>query len=118
MAITDQWMIYYLNADMGRSAAKRGEEERFMAGFDAEFAARHRAALTALASRIGLDYFGIDCAETADGKLLLFEADIAMIVHLMDDPAIFPYKVGQMRQVFDAFGAMLRERASPAGAAR
>jgi glutathione synthase/RimK-type ligase-like ATP-grasp enzyme len=112
MAITDQWMIYYLNADMGQSAAKRAEEERFMVGFDAEFAARHRAALTALASRIGLDYFGIDCAETGDGKLLLFEADIAMIVHLMDSPALFPYKVPQMRKVFAAFCAMLKARAT------
>lgn len=112
MAITDQWMIYYLNAGMGESAAKQAEEERFMTGFDQEFARRHRAALSTLAERIGLDYFGIDCAQTADGKLLLFEADIAMIVHLMDLPAIYPYKVPQMRKVFAAFTAMLHERAS------
>ena len=114
MAITDQWMIYYLNAAMGKSPAKRAEEERFMTGFDAEFALRHRAALDALAERVGLDYFGIDCAETADGKLLLFEADIAMIVHLMDSPAIYPYKVPQMHKVFSAFVAMLKAHAAQA----
>jgi hypothetical protein len=110
LAITDQWMIYYLNANMKESAAKRAEEERFMTRFDLDFAQRHGAALAAIAERVGLDYFGIDCAEAADGRLLLFEADIAMIVHAMDDPAIFPYKRPQMHKVFDAFRAMLRER--------
>jgi glutathione synthase/RimK-type ligase-like ATP-grasp enzyme len=115
MAITDQWMIYYLNANMKESAAKRAEEERFMTAFDGDFARRHGAALGAIAERVGLDYFGIDCAETAAGELLLFEADIAMIVHAMDSPAIFPYKPPQMRKVFDAFCAMLRRRAAEAG---
>jgi glutathione synthase/RimK-type ligase-like ATP-grasp enzyme len=110
MAIADQWMIYYLNAGMKASAAKRAEEERFMVEFETGFARRHGAALGAISSRVGLDYFGIDCAETADGRLLLFEADIAMIVHAMDSPAIFPYKPPQMQKVFDAFRAMLRRR--------
>jgi glutathione synthase/RimK-type ligase-like ATP-grasp enzyme len=112
MAIADQWKIYYLNAGMAESALKKAEEERFMTAFGSEFARRHRVALAALADRIGLDYFGIDCAQTCDGKLLLFEADIAMIVHLMDSPAIYPYKVPQMRSIFSAFAAMLKERAS------
>lgn len=115
MAITDQWMIYYLNAGMSESAAKRAEEERFMANFASDFAARHEAALAALAEKVGLDYFGIDCAETADGKLLLFEADIAMIVHLMDSVALYPYKAPQMRKVFAAFIAMLKARAAAGG---
>ena len=117
MAIADQWMIYYLNADMKGSAMKRAEEARFMTEFDDGFGRRHGAALGAIAARVGLDYFGIDCAETPDGKLLLFEADIAMIVHAMDSPAIFPYKPPQMRKVFDAFCAMLRRRCRPAAGA-
>ena len=52
------------------------------------------------------------CAQAVDGKLLLFEADIAMIVHSMDSPAIYPYKVPQMRAVFAAFCAMLKQRAA------
>jgi hypothetical protein len=107
LAITDQWMIYYLNANMHVSEAKRAEEAHFMARFDDDFARRHAAALTALAERVGLDYFGIDCAETPDGRLLIFEADVAMIVHAMDRPDLFPYKTAQMRKVFAAFRAML-----------
>jgi hypothetical protein len=107
MAICGEWKVWYLNAEMSESAAKREEEERFMARFDEEFARRHGPALAGIADRIGLEYFAIDCAETRDGKLLVFEADNAAIVHNMDPPAIFPYKAPQMRKVFDAFIAML-----------
>jgi hypothetical protein len=115
LAITDQWMIYYLNANMHESEAKRAEEAQFMEHFDDDFSRRHAAALTALAERVGLDYFGIDCAETPDGRLLVFEADVAMIVHAMDRSDLFPYKTTQMRKVFAAFRAMLGQRgAAPA----
>ena len=107
MALTDQWRIWYLNAGMRESVEKRAAEAAFMADFDTEFARRHDTVLRTLAERIGLDYFAIDCAEMPNGDLLLFEADIAMIVHDMDDPQIYPYKPAQMRKVFDAFRAML-----------
>jgi hypothetical protein len=96
---------------MTESAVKREEEARFMAGFDEGFAARHAAALAAIAERVGLDYVAIDCGETPDGRLLVFEVDVAMIVHAMDPPALFPYKAPQMRKVFAAFRAMLGTRA-------
>jgi hypothetical protein len=111
MAVSPRWMVHYLNADMLENAMNRTEEARFMAEFDQDFAVRHRAAFERLQERIGLDYFAIDCAETRDGRLLLFEADVAMIVHAMDPPALFAYKQPQMRKVFDAFQAMLRRRA-------
>jgi hypothetical protein len=108
MAISSHWMIHYLNAGMTESAQKRAEEARFMADFDRDFAVRHQPALAAVAERIGLDYVTMDCAETPDGKLLVFEAGNGMIVHAMDPPDLFPYKRPQMRKVFAAFEAMLR----------
>jgi glutathione synthase/RimK-type ligase-like ATP-grasp enzyme len=114
MAISDQWMIYYLNANMKESAEKRGEEAQFMRDFDSDFARRHGAALEAIASRVGLDYFGIDCGESADGRLLVFEADIAMIVHAMDSVEVYPYKAPQMRKVFAAFRDMLYRKSGRA----
>jgi hypothetical protein len=107
MAIADRWDIWYLNAGMAFSAEKRGEEERFMRDFDSDFALRHHGALAAVASRVGLDYFTIDCAENKDGELLIFEADNTAVVHNMDSPEVFPYKPPQMRKIFDAFAAML-----------
>jgi len=107
MGVSDHWMIHYLNAGMHESAEKRAEEARFMQEFDDDFARRHAAAFRALAERVGLDYFGIDCGETKDGALLIFETDVAMIVHAMDSAELFPYKKPQMRKVFDAFRALL-----------
>lgn len=108
MAVSSHWMIHYLNADMRESAEKRAEEAHAFATFDEDFAARHAGAFAAMAERIGLDYFAMDCAETPEGELLVFEADTAMIVHAMDPPDIFPYKAPQMHRIFHAFQDMLR----------
>jgi hypothetical protein len=110
MAISEHWMIHYLNADMTGSAEKRSEEARFMAAFDEDFAVRHAAALRGIAERIDLDYIPFDCGETRDGKLLVFESGTNMVVHCMDPQELFPYKRPQMAKVFGAFQAMLRNR--------
>ncbi len=114
MAIADRWDIWYLNAGMSASAAKRLEEETFMRTFDIGFGRRHQSALSDVARRVGLDYFIIDCAETRDGSLLIFEADNTAVVHNMDPIAVFPYKPPQMRKIFEAFVAMLTQRVTTA----
>lgn len=112
LALSTHWMIHYLNAGMSDDASKRAEEARAMETFDGDFARRHQVALAAIAQRLGLDYFVIDCGELPDGRLLLFEADIAMVIHSIDSPAIFPYKQGHMAKVFAAFRAMIDHAAS------
>jgi len=114
MAIADRWDIWYLNAGMAGDANKRLEEATFMSTFDIGFGRRHRTALVAMAARVGLDYFIVDCAETKDGSLLIFEADNTAVVHNMDLPDIFPYKPPQMRKIFAAFIAMLERRVAQA----
>ena len=110
LAISSHWMVHYLNAGMDDSAAKRAEEAAGMAAFDDGFARRHAAALAEIDARIGLPWLGIDCAETRDGRLLIFEVDNAMVVHAMDDPGRYPYKGPVMGKVFDAFEGMLQSR--------
>lgn len=107
MGISDHWMIHYLNAGMADSAEKRDEEMRFMADFDTGFARRHEQTFRTINERAGLDYLGIDCGETPDGSLLIFEIDSCMIVHAIDPVDIFPYKQPQMQKVFAAFREML-----------
>jgi glutathione synthase/RimK-type ligase-like ATP-grasp enzyme len=114
LAISSHWMVHYLNAGMDDSADKRAEEAAGMAGFDEGFARRHAAALADIDARIGLPYLGIDCAETQDGRLLIFEVDNAMVVHAMDDPGKYPYKGPVMDKVFRAFEAMLHRAAQTA----
>jgi len=108
MGVSEHWMIHYLNAGMERSAAKRAVEAAAMAEFAEGFGRRHAAAFTALHAVLGLDYVVIDCGEAPDGRLLLFEVEMAAIVHLLDPADLFPYKPPQMRKVFAAFGEMLK----------
>ena len=114
MPSSQNWMVHYLNAGMTESADKRADEAQAMATFDSGFAARHSAAFDALHRRLPFDYYSIDCSELPDGRLLMFEADNAAIIHLMDPEDMFPYKHVQMRRVFSAFGDMLRRRAAGA----
>lgn len=107
MAISEHWMIHYLNAGMYENAAKRAEEQRFMTQYQADFGKRHADALQAIKQRIGLDYFCLDCGETQDGKLLIFEIDHAAVIHAMDPPDLFPYKQAEMKKVFAAFRQLL-----------
>lgn len=106
MAVSAHWMIHYVNAGMYEEAWKREEEVAFMTHFD-DFAQRHKVALAEIYSRTQLDYLCIDCAQTPDGQLLVFEIDHAMVVHAMDLEDQFPYKQIHMLKVKNAFRAFL-----------
>lgn len=106
MAVSANWMIHYVNAGMYEDADKIAEEAGFMEKFP-EFLQRHLAALQAISKLTGLEYLCLDGAETADGQLLVFEIDHAMVVHAMDPVDLFPYKQTHMLKVQNAFREML-----------
>jgi len=110
MAISDHWMVHYLNAGMAESAEKRLEEAHVMGTFDQSFARRHADAIAGIWSKTGVDYLGLDCAETRDGELLIFEAGASMNIHAMDPVETYPYKRPQMMKVFAAFTRMLERQ--------
>lgn len=111
MAISSHWMIHYLNAGMAVDAEKRAEEARVMANFDSDFAQRHASAFESIYKTIGLDYLGIDCAETPEGELLVFEIEHSMVVHAMDSIELYPYKLPIMQKLFNAFHDMVAHAA-------
>lgn len=113
LAISPRWMIHYLSAEMAENEAFRAEEQAFFENFERDFLGRHGAALAEIHRRCGLDYMQIDCAETADGQLLVFEAGTAMIVHALDPAELYPYKPAQMDKIFAAFAKMVSARAAP-----
>jgi glutathione synthase/RimK-type ligase-like ATP-grasp enzyme len=110
VAISDHWMVHYLSAGMELSESKRAEEAALMKNFEHGFALRHAAALRDIALRLDLDYVVLDCAETADTRLLLFEVDSRAWIHSTDDVEIFPYKPAVMQKAYDAFRALLWQR--------
>jgi hypothetical protein len=78
-----------------------------MADFEALFANKHQAALQAIYTRVGLAYVGLDCGETPDGQLVIFEIDSCMMVHALDPVDLFPYKQPHMQKIFTAFQELL-----------
>jgi glutathione synthase/RimK-type ligase-like ATP-grasp enzyme len=110
LAISKHWMVHYLNADMLGNAENRAEEALFMRQFDEKFAHQHAAALQFIFEQTCLEYLILDCAESKDGKLLIFEVDTSAVVHNMDDENLFPYKKYQMEKVFIAFHQLLQHK--------
>lgn len=111
MALSARWMVHYLNGDMTDRADNRDEEARFFDRFDADFARRHARALEAIDTRLGLDCVSLDCGETPDGRLLVFEADIGGVVHAMDPVEGFGYKRRHMLRLFAALRELLLQAA-------
>lgn len=107
LAISAHWIVHYHSANMADSIEKREEEAQFMREFDSSFGQRHQQALSAIAQRLGLDYVVIDCAETPNDELLIFEIDNCGWIHATDDAYLFGYKQAMMQKAFDAFRAML-----------
>jgi len=110
LAISDHWMVHYNSADMQSSLQNRDEEAEMMKNFDHDFAVHHGMVLKAIADRLALDYVVLDCGQTHDGHLLLFESDSRGWIHASDPVEIFPYKKAVMQKAFDAFRSMLLSR--------
>jgi tetratricopeptide (TPR) repeat protein len=112
LAIDSRWKIHHLTTEMARHAWMQDEERRFLTHPEAVFGPAARAALAAIGQRIGLDYFGIDCALLTDGRVLVFEVNACMLVHENHGP--FTYKAGPVKRIREAFDTLLQTRAGAA----
>ncbi len=110
LAISPRWMIHYYNADMAENQWMRDEEHAFMRDLHAVFTGVLAEGLREIAREIPLDYFGIDCSIAPDGRVLLFEASSAMIVHLRDPVDLYPYKAKYVPRVIAALERLFDER--------
>jgi len=110
LAIGDEWLVHYWRAGMTRSDWKREEEARFLADWRSAFGDLAADAVEEAARRLDLDYCGMDCALMPDGRLLLFEANATMLIHLCEPPAAFPYKHQYVPLIREAFTALVLKR--------
>ncbi len=110
LAISPNWMIHYYNAPMAEHEWMRQEEAAFLADLGTVFSGRLQETLAAIARAVGLEYFGIDCAIDGSGRLLVFEADPAMLVHTTDPVELYPYKHEYVPRIYRAIEAMLDAR--------
>lgn len=110
MAISKRWLVHYYNAVNDDPAMMDREEERFLAEFENVFSPQLRQAFAEMARRLELDFFGVDCSIAPDGSLLLFEVDVGVIVHVMDDPVRHAYKHKYVPRIFEAVRKMIEGR--------
>jgi hypothetical protein len=105
LAIMDHWKIHYWRAGMVNDAWKCAEEERFMRNAASTFPPAALTAVQQIAQRLDLDYAGLDCGLMPDGRVIIFETNAAMLTHLNDDPAHYPYKHELVPHLRDAMSA-------------
>jgi tetratricopeptide (TPR) repeat protein len=111
LAIGEDWLLHYWRAEMQRSPWKMAEEEHFLQDWRGVFGPAAADAVEEAARRLDLDYCGMDCALTADGRLLLFEANACVLLHLDEPAAAFPYKHRYTPPIREAFTRLVLERA-------
>ncbi len=110
LAISPNWMIHYYNSPMAENQWMRDEEARFLSDLRSVFDGPSYETLEKIAAAVGLEYFGIDCSIDRSGRILVFEADPAMLVHASDPPDLYPYKKQYIPRIYRAVEAMLDRR--------
>lgn len=109
LAISPNWLVHYFSAPMAEHAWMRAEEERFLRR-PAGSVARWADAFAAIAARLDVDVFGIDCSVDGQGRILVFEADAASFIHRLDT-GTFAYRTDATQPLFEAIERLIRERA-------
>jgi glutathione synthase/RimK-type ligase-like ATP-grasp enzyme len=110
LAISRHWLVHYVSAEMLPHAWKRAEEQRFLDDPAAVLGPLAMQALRAIGQRMNLDFCGIDFSLLEDGRILLFEANATMLVHLEQFHAALRFKNPYVQRILDAFDRMLNRR--------
>jgi len=110
LAIADRWKVHHDSTDMADHPWMQREEEAFLNNPASVFGPFHYQVLREIRERIGLDYFGVDCALDRSGNLVMFEANASMLVH--DQNEAFFYKAPFVQRIKSAFDDMLRKFAA------
>jgi hypothetical protein len=98
--------------------AMKREEEAFLADFRQAFRGAAADAVGEAARQLDLDYAGMDCTILPDGRVLVFEANAAMLVHLRESREAFAYKHAHVPRMIAAVGDMVLRRIAEHGLAR
>ena len=115
LTISHLWRVHYFTSGMADNAAHREEERRFLENMPAALGERAMAALDEIRSEVGLDYFGVDFALAADGSVLLFEANAAMVVIAPPPEPIWDYRRSPVAAILEAAKRMALSRVLAGG---
>jgi tetratricopeptide (TPR) repeat protein/glutathione synthase/RimK-type ligase-like ATP-grasp enzyme len=110
LAIGDVWKVHHMSTRMADVAWMRDEEKAFLEQPGRVFGAEAMATLDAIRRKVGLDYFGIDCSLDAEGRVVVFEVNASMLIHLHNKD--FEYKTPHVMKIKHAFERLLQRRAN------
>jgi len=107
VAISSHWKIHYFTAEMAERADHRAEDAEFLENMPGVLGPRAMEALTHIQTTLGLDYAGIDFGLSAEGDLLLFEANATMVVNPPEPDERWAYRRPAVERIFAAVRRML-----------
>ena len=111
LAISLNWKIHYVTADMAQNARHRAEEAEFLEDMPGVLGQRAMAALAEIQNVLGLDYAGIDFGLNAAGEVLLFEANATMTVLPPERDRRWDYRRAAVQSVENAVRKMVLDKA-------
>jgi hypothetical protein len=112
LAISEKWKVHYFTSEMADQPDHRAEEAKFLDDMPGVLGPKAMRALQAIQCALGLDYAGIDFGLSAEGELLLFEANATMVIAKPNDDARWAYRRGAIDGVLEAVIAMLKRKAA------
>jgi glutamate/tyrosine decarboxylase-like PLP-dependent enzyme len=110
VAVSSHWKIHYFSAEMAENPEHRAEDAEFLENMPGVLGPRVMDALREIQSRLGLDYAGIDFGLSAEGDLLLFEANATMVVNPPEPDSKWAYRRPAVERIYDAVRRMLMSR--------
>lgn len=113
LAIHNEWMVHHFRTDMANQAWMSEEEQRFLNAPQQVFNEAQLSALQTAATAIALDFCGIDCAISHEGKVVIFEMNATMRVH-DEKTELYAYKNPYIAKIKIAFDLMLARFAASA----
>ena len=108
LAISAEWLVHYIGSETPSTPWMQQEEERFLSDPASVFA-NWSSVFPSIAQALGLDYFAIDCGLLSTGEVLIFEADIASLIHCREPAGSYKYRY--VPQIFTALQGLLQTSA-------
>jgi tetratricopeptide (TPR) repeat protein len=108
LATCRDWLAHYWRAEMADD--RRTEEAAFLADPTTLFSEPALRTIQHVATRLDLDFAGIDCAAMPDGRVLIFEANATMLVHVTGSADAFAYQHAHIPRIRDALSTLMMKR--------
>jgi hypothetical protein len=107
LAVADSWMVHYETSGTADHPQRLAEEAGFLEDPAAHLGQGAYAAVTGIGRALDLDYAGVDFTLTADGRVLVFEANATMLVHPEAPEGPLEHKNPYIERIYAAFRELL-----------